>query len=299
VVAIAELGNRRCVGIDPRGRTIWAATSVSSSAAGADAYASAAQALRLGHADYLRRAAEERQIVALRRELADVAPGTIALLPPSPSGPAVNLAMRAGLDVKVARLAASDVVEPGAFGASRFRAAIYAAGEDYVHTVRPPGDAAAAVLRFVREGGALALAGPGPFPMFYAQRPGGSSAEPLTDRLGIPIRNTIETLPAEALTVAIASGQTLVSGLPRSIPYPSGDPRLRAIDRARIPAGAQYMPICTVMGATGRSYGDAAGLVTLPGGGRILYCWGGLLRDDKHGPKFAAAILRFAAAATR
>jgi hypothetical protein len=74
----------------------------------------------------------------------------------------------------------------------------------------------------------------------------------------------------------------------------TGEARLRSTDRQQLPVGARYPPIYTIQGASGRSYGDAAGLVELPQGqGKILYVWGGLLRDLEHDFPIAEAAVRY------
>ena len=65
------------------------------------------------------------------------------------------------------------------------------------------------------------------------------------------------------------------------------------IDRKRIPVGAKYTPIATVVDSTGKNYGDAAGLIELSGGGRILYLACNLQHDPDRGFAFIEATARF------
>lgn len=93
--------------------------------------------------------------------------------------------------------------------------------------------------------------------------------------------------------------QAILSGLPAQFRYPPGDPRLRSIDRSRIRAGTRYSPVYRVSGASGKDYGDAAGLVEFPNGGKILYVWSGLLGDPDYSSAVAQAALKFVARATQ
>ncbi len=73
------------------------------------------------------------------------------------------------------------------FCSRRFPVVLCVAAEDYLHTVRQRGDAAAAVERYVREGGTLVILPTQPWPFYYANDPGGHHAEPLTEKLGLPL----------------------------------------------------------------------------------------------------------------
>jgi len=174
-----------------------------------------------------------------------------------------------------------------------------AAAEDYVCTVRQPGDAAAAIERYVREGGTLVILPTQPWPFYYANDPGGHHPEPLTEKLGLPLITAVEAAPNEGLTVRVSPAQSLVKPKRAEFGFPEGDPRLRSIERSRLPAGAKYTPIATVSGQSGKGYGDAAGLVELPGGGRILHGACNLTRDPEHGPAFCEGALCFLTAAAK
>jgi hypothetical protein len=287
-VAIAETGGKDVVGIEPRGRLVFSVAPLPASDPAVRA------ALARGHAEYVAAKAEENVIARFAEALAALPGKPIAVLPPSPASPPVSLATRAGLMRHAVELTPRELVDEGAFSAARFPVALYAGGENYVHTVGSSGDAAQAMVRYVNTGGTLLLVSMGPFPMFYGERPGGKVAEPLPSRLGMPIYNSIEVPPQAKLTVEMASGQTFVEGVPASFAYPAGDPRLRSINPSLIPTGARYTPICRVRDASGKGYGDAAGIVDLgTGKGSVLYVWGGLMRDDRYGPAFSAAIVRF------
>ncbi|MGA2866850.1 MAG: hypothetical protein ABSF95_20445 [Verrucomicrobiota bacterium] len=277
------------VGLQPAGRAVWALTVPKVKRADAQVGAALAQ----GAAEWKRLCREEAALAALRQAVAAIPQGAVAILPPSPGGDIWTLAQRAGLDQRATLLNAAQLVERARFNARRSPAALYADGEDYVHTVRDAGDGAAALERYVREGGALVIVPSQPWPFYYATGPNLRRPEALTDKLGLPLANAIETPPPEKLTVRVAPGQSLVKPERREFPFPPGDPRLRSIERSRLPSGAKYTPLATVVGESGKSYGDAAGLIELPNGGRIFYLSCNLSRDPEHGLTFNEAALRF------
>ncbi len=288
---------RTVAAIAPRGRWVWAATAAPRGQGARMPFAGVATALAEGAAAWERRRREEAALERLRPAMLALPSDTVVILPPAPGGPAFAIAQRAGL-VKRARLLRPEaLVNPARFNAQRVKVAIYLDGEDYLATVRAPGDGADAVTRYVKEGGTLVLLSSQPWPLYYATAPDSHRPEPLTERLGLPLMMALEGAPGEPLTVQMARGQTLVPTLPAVFGYPTGDPRLRASDRSRLPAGVHYVPIATVRGADGREYGDAAGLLAWPGGGRILYIGSVLLRDPDHGFAFCEAALRFVTAA--
>ncbi len=151
-----------------------------------------------------------------------------------------------------------------------------------------------ALERYVQAGGTLVLLASQPFPLYYAMGPGTRKPDPLTGRLGLPLAMAIEGLPAERLSVRIVANQVLTGLSAAEFPYPSIDPRLRSIDRQHVASDTKYTAIATVKGATRRDYGDAAGLVELPGGGRILYVASILQHDPQYGFAFLEAAYRFA-----
>jgi hypothetical protein len=310
LMAPVPVRGKKVVGIDPGGRAVWAmsllgaapsAPALAALASGrapapwgrmAEANRGPLAALRQGAAEWQRTQRLERAIAQLGRAAARVRQGSFAVLPPAPHD-STNLLVRAGLPQRGVMLSPDQLIDPAFFNARRFPVALYADGEEYLHTVHTPGDAADAVVRYVHEGGTLLLLAPGPFPMYVARGPGFSRPDPLTVRLGLPLYNAIETPPHDRLAIAMVPGQTVLRGVPPSLPYPPGDPRLRSIDRRRVPPEAKYTPIYTVRGASGQDYGDAAGLIEFPnGGGRILYVWGGLLRDPDHDFPIAEAAVR-------
>jgi hypothetical protein len=224
---------------------------------------------------------------------------TVAILPPESGASPINaMLMRGGFRKRTAALTPEQLIDPARFNAQKFPAALYLDGEDYVDTVKTPGDGAEALARYVREGGTLVLLASQPYPLYYGTGPNGEhKAEPLLPRLGLPLTNAIESEPEEKRTVRQVIGQQGLIDIPDSFPYPEGDPRLRSVDTAHLPPGAAYTPIYRVRGATGTDYGDAAALIELPssGGrrGRILYISNVLLRDPENGPRVQRAVLRW------
>jgi hypothetical protein len=291
VTALVPTRGKAITGLDPGGRLVWAMSVLRSSAA--PELSAIRRAYQEGGVVWQRMQAEEQAIAALKDEAASVPAGAIALLPPTPAGPAVNLAKRAGVLRRAVTLAPAQLVEPAQFSAKRFPVALYADGEDYVHTVRAAGDAAEALVRYVKEGGTLVLLSTQPWPMYYATGSGFHRPDSLTERLGLPLRMAIESAPADKLTVRMTPGQTVLPGVPAQFAYPTGDPRLRSIDRTKVPAGTKYASLYRVLGASGKDYGDAGGLIELPGGGRILYLWCGLLQDPDQGATITQAATRF------
>ena len=280
-------------GLDPAGRAVWAVTALGRNGANRERAPAAGAALAQGAAEWKRMGQEEAALAALRETVAALPPGTVAILPPKPAGEAFSIAQRIGLLKRAVVLDDAQLVDPAVFNARRRPVALYLDGEDYVHTVRAPGDGAAALDRYVKAGGTLVILASQPWPLYYATGPGFRRAEPLTERLGLPLGMALEGAPAERLTVRWDAGQSLVKLAATDFPYPEGDPRLRTIDRTRIPRGAKYTPVARVVGASGKDYGDAAGLIEWPGGGRILYVASVLQHDSAHGFGFSEGALRF------
>jgi hypothetical protein len=283
----------KIIGINPGGRAVWALTALKLSAQTPAQIQRLNAAFEQGAAEWQRLCRQEAAIKSLSQALATLPLGRLAILPPQPSGQAFAIAQRAGLLKRAVLLTPAQLVDPAFFNAQRTPVALYLDGEDYLHTIRAPGDGAEALVRYLGEGGALVLLPSQPWPLFYANGPGFHRADALTERLGLPLFMAVETAPADKLTVHLAPGQSLVKLDTNAFPYTPEDPRLRSIDRQRIPAGAQYTPIASVLGQSGRDYGDAAGLIAWPNGKRILYVAANLQRDPAHGFAFIEAALRF------
>ena len=299
LVAPVQTGGKTVTGLDPGGRAVWAVSALRQTAT-TDDLTQTLDRLHVAAADWQRMRQEESVLAQLRQEVVQAPEGAVAFLPPEPSGPAIDLFLRAGFGKRSETLTPDRLIDPAYFTAQRFPAAVYAGGEEYLHTVHTSGDAADALVRYVEEGGTLLLLSPLPWPLYYAVGPDFHRPEPLTERLGLPLKTAVETAPPEPLRVELAPQQTVLADVPATFPYPSGDPRLRSIDRKRLPEGAKYTPIYTVRGQNGTDYGDAAGLIELPRGqGRILYVANILLRSKEQGPILLRAVTRFLIAAAR
>ena len=302
LVSVALLKGRSMAGVDPHSRLVLAVTVIHRERTKDAENPSPAilAALKAGAAAWQAEARQDALVQTLRTAVAQLPAGRVAVLPPTPASAAMSIANRAGMTKDMVTLSAGDLVDPARFSANQFRAAIYADGEQYIQTVHTTGDAADALVKYVKDGGFLALLADQPWPLFYAVAPDGTEhPEALTGRLGLPLANTIETMPDDKPTIALVPGQDVLQGVPATVAYPTSDPRLRSIDRTKLPPGAHYTPIYVVRGADGKDYGDAAGLIELPGGGRILYIWDGLLNDPDAGVPITIAALRRVVAAAK
>lgn len=296
VVAPVEVGGKTVTGIDPRSRSVWAMTvSRPSTSQTGDSTTDAGRALAEGAKEWQASRADEQKMTNLRNAASRVPDGTVAVLPPNAMGPANDFLQRAGLLKRAVALTPEQMVDPAFFNPKRFPVAIHASNAAYVHTVKQPGDGADAIVRYVKEGGTLLLCVPGAgFPLYIATGPGFSRGEPLTDRVGMPIDMPLEESHPEKLVFRAAAGQTVLRDVPVEFPWPPGDTRLRTVGKDRLPEGAKYTPIYTVYGASGKSYGDSAGLVELPnGGGKILFVYGLMTAAPDGGPSIARAAVRF------
>src|SRR5205814_907398 len=127
-----------------------------------------------GTAEWNSLQAVDRMAEELRREAARLPQNAVAVLPPeSGASPANRLIGRGGFRSRLAFLTPEQLIDAEQFNARKFPVALYLNGEDYVETVKTPGDAAEAVVRYVREGGTLILLSGLPYPMYYATGPNG------------------------------------------------------------------------------------------------------------------------------
>ncbi|MGC8887549.1 MAG: hypothetical protein ACP5MG_10370 [Verrucomicrobiia bacterium] len=226
---------------------------------------------------------QELTLNELRQKIKSLPENKIAILPPSPGGVAHTFLQRIGLIEKSLVLNNQRLVDSSVFNPQKVAVAIYLDSEDYVHTVNTIADGAIAVENFLKGGGTIVFLASGPWPMFYATGGGDRRGEALTEKLGLPLSMAVEGIPSEKLTIKINPQQNILKLSNSEFSYPQGDGRLRAILRNRIPKEAKYTPIATVVGESGKDYGDAAGLIEFPNGGKLLYIASVLQLDTING----------------
>jgi hypothetical protein len=283
------------VGFDTRGRLVFAVTTLS---AAPSAHEPHMQALTAAAKDWRAIREAERRAAALAKLAASRELERVVILPYGESGtPLTTLLARSGVTERARRLSPEELAAPGGLDPTRLSVAFDLDGENYIKTVKAEGDAAQAIVRFVQGGALLVLATDAPYPMYYGRTPQGAPSDPLPNRLGLPVTMGFERPPAgERITLVANARQDVLTGIPSEVAFPSGDQRLRAVDRTQVPAGATYTPIYTARGSRGADYGDAACLIEFPGGGRVLYVWFGLMRDRAAGPAIAEAVFRYVVA---
>ncbi|MHB1458855.1 MAG: hypothetical protein ACYC0V_18240 [Armatimonadota bacterium] len=298
LAAPAITNGKTVTGIDPGSRSVWALTAMNSASTSEDQVMSA---LKKGAAMWKETSEKDRMVMQLAEDASTLPDGVVAILPPRYSGPASDIMQRIGLLRKSVYLTPERLVDSSFFNAQRFKVVVYAAGEDYLDTVVNPGDAADAVVRYVKGGGTLVVVSPNAtLPFFYANGPGFRRGGSLGERLGLPIGFSIESKLPEKLRFISSPGQNALTGIPAQMPYPTGDIRLRAVEPSRLIPGSGYTPVYSVIGESGKSYGDAAALIQLPNGqGRILYVYGSLMSDKANGQSIALAAVRFIINAAR
>ncbi|MHB1458134.1 MAG: hypothetical protein ACYC0V_14590 [Armatimonadota bacterium] len=296
VTAPVDVDGKVIAGVDPGRRSISAMTAVYPKLMDSESLISDIdRAFASGVKAWQDTQTKERMAADLKTAASKVPSGSIAILPPNALGRTYDYLQRAGLLTRSTKLTPEQLVDPDFFTPKRFPVAFYAAEGYYIHTVKTPGDGVDAILRYVKQGGTLILSPPGAaWPFYLASGPGFVRGEPLTDKLGMPLDFAIDESQPENMIIKSVTGQTVLQGIPAEFPWPLGDIRLRIIRGDRVPAGAKYTPIYTVYGESGKSYGDAAGLVELPdGGGRILFVFGLLMADPDTGATIANSIVRY------
>ncbi|MCX7872003.1 MAG: hypothetical protein N2487_01810 [Verrucomicrobiae bacterium] len=280
-------------GIDPSGGMVWAITIVDAENASSEYLNITFNAMARGSEEWNFIRQQEGAIQILRGAVSNMPQNKIAILPPSPSGAMNGFLQRIGLTDKAMRLSNNQLVDSSIFNPKNTPVALYLDGEDYVHTVNAAGDGAAAVERFLKEGGTLIIAGSLPWPMFYATGGMPRRSDALTGRLGLPLNMAIEGAPTEKVVIKINQNQDIIKTSVQEFNYPEGDTRLRAIVQNRISKDVKYTPIATVVSASGKVYGDAAGLLEFPNGGKILYIAHILQNDPIYGFEIRDAVAKY------
>ncbi|MBM3501338.1 MAG: hypothetical protein FJX74_22015 [Armatimonadetes bacterium] len=271
-----------------------------------DAVAAGEGALRAayaqGQAEWRGRFREEAPAVVRLQEVAARIPeGRVAVLPPRGAEPAALTMVlgRTGMRQKLVELEGADLLDAQRFAAARFPVALYVGMEAHLRTIRAENDAAEAVLRYVREGGAILMATAWPFPTYYALdagSPGGIPNQPLLRRMGVDIVAAFERPPEGAkLSLHPVAGQTLLPSLQGPWPFPeTGDLRLRSFGATS--EAAKATPLVEVRTEDGRPVGPAAALFEFEGGGCVLYVWSGIMNDGRVADGVAGDLLQWMAA---
>ncbi|MGB2824850.1 MAG: hypothetical protein WBF17_28010 [Phycisphaerae bacterium] len=222
------------------------------------------------------RAAPKPQVPAaetarLREKLASL---PLAVLPKAESSAFWWLA--ADLGAKVEEIAWKDLAADR-LSPKTHPVLLYAGGEHCPRTVTRDGDVDAAIARYLKAGGCLVAMPSLPWPFYYDEQdrpqPRRSAA------LGLTLRMGWEQPPESEKLRFVQPGKTrLLPHLPKELPFPaSGDLRWRPFV-----AGGRggHVPLLTLVGAKGKSLGEAIAYVEPPTGGRVVYVWFALL----HGP---------------
>jgi hypothetical protein len=232
-----------------------------------------------------------------------------AFLPPH-GGAAVRI--REALDdlgIPSVALRAEELVDPALFTVADYPILMYTGNEDYLRTVKQPGDAQRALLEYLRRGGTLVVMGPcRPFTYpedLTAPPADGKPRESalLGPKFGLDLLGPgeargdaigFEQTPAGNLTFRLEKGQDVllpeievaqrkIRVLPDTIFFPStGDRRYRPATAAALPEGCEFVPVLTLFGDDGKRFGPAVAMLRPRGqgaAGGILHVWGTLLTD--------------------
>jgi hypothetical protein len=231
------------------------------------------------HANLALRAEVEQRarLAALRQRFAGFKRFPLAVIPPEPGGRGQDFLAAAGFKRQLTNLNPAAFVNPAVFNAKRFPLALYLDGEDYVETVKTPGDGVAALTRYLADGGTLVCFANQPLPFCYGLGPDAGVRHPasLLPTLGFPLTNAWEKAP-DGLTLHNVAPNVLTS-LPAQFAWPDGDPRLRWVVHGTVDPADTYTPLVSVHDKDGKDLGDAACVIELghgpAKGGRIAYVW--------------------------
>lgn len=241
----------------------------------------------------------------------------IAFIPPCGTtyGALIDCAEKLGLEA--CTLTPQQFVDSELFTPARFPVAVYTGVENYYRTVRQPGDGEEALLRYLRQGGLLVVAGAcHPFTYPIDVQPDGTEKQ-LTDWILFNKRFELFLMgpdeqqkdaigfetppPGIELTMHLAPDQPVLWDWPATRPFPEqGDLRYRPLSAQGIAPEDRFAPVITTSGSDGRDYGPAAALIehrcAAFSGTRVLWVWGTLLQAEANrGDSVAAQILTYAA----
>ncbi len=290
LVSVAPTSGKAVKGVNPGNRDIWGISAIYEKDK-----PEIISLLKAGAKQWQNLQSKQIDLDKLKAEASELPSGSIAILPPSNSGPFMDIMQQVGLRKKSVILTPNQLVDASFFNAERFPAAIYSAGELYVHTVNSDADGADALVKYVNDGGNLFVVSPGAtYPFFSAEGPGfRRGGEELGTKLGMPIDFIFESELPEGMVFELCKDQQIGS-FPELVSYPTGDVRLRGIASDKLQEGSVYTPLYKVKGASGKYYGDAAGLIDLPGErGKILFIYGALMGDKENGDKITQSALKY------
>ena len=247
------------------------------------------------------------EIDSLRRELANLPAGRVALLPTDPRGLAHRFASRCGLLAKSDALTPQQMVEPGRLTASRYPVALNLGGERYPFSVRADGDGRAALVNYLKSGGLVICLCCEPFPFFYGddlrdpRHAEVNSPQPLLPQFGVTLKNVFEQPPkGHTFRFDHIVSQRVLHNAPWQLVFPTnGDLRLRTIsDEGMDRHAVRYQTLYAVSDERSNDQGDAAAYIEwLTGGcagGKLLYVWSGLQQDPDNSATLLNSIFRFA-----
>ncbi|MBM3475666.1 MAG: hypothetical protein FJX75_20570 [Armatimonadetes bacterium] len=273
----------------------------------------AAAAARKQAAEVFAATDREHMVAECRRRVADECSkkGAVRAAFVPPHGRAAARIRDALEDLRIPSIALrpEELVDPTLFTVADYPLLIYTGDENYLRTVKQPGDAEQALLDYVRRGGTLVVMGacrPFTYPDdLTAPRAEGRPRESvlLGRQFGLDLLGPgearggaigFEQPPAGNLTFRLETDQDVllpkiqvaqreVRLLPDTIPFPAtGDRRYRPATADALPEGYEFIPVLTLYDDAGTRYGPAVAMLRpreqgAPGG--VVHVWGTLLTD--------------------
>ncbi|MHB1001355.1 MAG: hypothetical protein ACYC27_19115 [Armatimonadota bacterium] len=292
LIAPVRTDGKTVTGIDPGGTKIFAVTAIDDTY-DAEQVKKIIANLSKGNIDWQKLRTKLQMVDDIKQKAHDIPADRIAILPPKYSGPVTNFMQQLGLLAKSRILSAEELIDPVIFNAKLFPVAVYASGEDYIHTVKEDGDGLRAVADYVKDGGCLFVVAPtATFPFYFANGPGFRRGDLGGDKIGLPIKAVFESTVPEKLTYKLNVNQKILKNLV-DIPYSNTDVRLRAIDEDKLMKDIQYTPVYSVVGVSGKKYADAGAVIKFSGGGEIVFVYGSITADMSQGDGVALSIVSY------